>query len=104
MNVLLVGYEKPASPTSQTSFLGSLTGIPSEDAFVQRIKSQHSWARLLPNTYAVTTNLSAAEFRDSLANTAIGRFFVYDVTNSFWAGNGLPSDVAQWLQNNWRQN
>lgn len=101
MNVLLIGFEASQTPQLSES-LNTLMGT--DNAFLQKIKAQPSWARLLSNVYLVTTNLSATEMRDTLANTPpVTRFIVYNVTNSLWAANGMPPDVAQWLQNNWKQ-
>ncbi len=92
MNILIVGFEDSLAPTIKTRLVATL-------------KSQNSWARLSPSVYAVTTPMTAAQFRDHIvANVnGVGRFFVYTVNNQYWATSGLPSDVNKWLQSNWSQ-
>lgn len=90
MNIIVIGFDpKNLTATQKTEVLTI-------------IKSQPSWARLVPNVYAVKTNLSVSEMRDKIIISDI-RVFVYEVTNQLWAGYSLPKDVAQWLSNNWQQ-
>jgi hypothetical protein len=95
VNVLLVGYGQPSN--------GLLTPVATETAYIQYIKSQVTWARVMPDLYAVVTTLTPQQMRDQLNAIQPRRLVVYNVTNSLWAGNSLPPDVAQWLQANWHQ-
>jgi len=90
MNILIVGFDAANLTTSQKVEVLTI------------IKSQASWARLIPSTYAVKTNLSVPEMRDKLIIGDI-RTFVYEVTNQLWATYSAPKDVSQWLNNNWQQ-
>ena len=91
MNVLMISFD--ASKTNST-LAAKILGI---------IKAQPSWAITAPNTYLVVTSFDAAQMRNQLGVLGVSGLVVFNVTNQLWAAYGLPNDVSQWLQTNWRQ-
>lgn len=91
MSILLISYNQELARGNRT-----------ETNILSAIKSQQTWARIQTNVYLVKTTLTAIQFRDILLSYVPNSVSVHDVSGSLWAANGLPIEVTQWMQANWR--
>lgn len=72
------------------------------DELIKYLKSHQSWAKPLKSSFLVKTSLGVGELRDGImrhidTNDVV---LVINVDGKSWAGYGMPSDVADWIQKN----
>lgn len=85
---LLVLFDSEASATQESNL-------------VTAIKSNGSWARLLPNAWLVSTSKTSGTLRDELKGFIPGlKIVVFNVTGGGWGSSYLPDDVANWMKTN----
>jgi hypothetical protein len=72
------------------------------EGLIEALKGTGTWARPAKSTWLVSTQETATQLRDRLAEhlDANDKLLVMEVTRADWATRGLTKDVTDWLRSN----